>query len=116
MAATTITNLSGLDAVDGITAADEALIKDMILELSRYDLGRAVVPMLFGSIGAEGFANTSEGEVRVQLTATEVLRVNFIPQGANKIKVETLKWVDGAWQLAVRLHTFDDVAFSAYTV
>ena len=88
MTVTSINNLAGLDAVTGITANDETLIIATVQKLLSFDNGKLVGPMLTGAIDAEGFIDIEDGGIRVQLTVATKAQINFIPEGANKIKAE----------------------------
>lgn len=112
MAATNVNNLSGLDAVTGIDAADEVIIKALVGKILAYDRA-SFAPMLHGVIAAEAFIDTDVGDLRIQLTVATVARINFYQLGANKIKAEGFLWKDGAWSLAVRNEVAEG-AFSAY--
>ena len=86
MATTDIDNLDGLDAVDNINAADEALVKSILSDLMFHTHARSQFGLFVGQMAAEGFADVVEGEARITVESPTI-KVSFYHVGAGKTRV-----------------------------
>jgi hypothetical protein len=97
VAVTNINNLDGLDAVDNINAADEVIVKSVLQDFLFHTHARAAATLFIGQMAAEGFANVSDGQVRITVESPTI-KVAFYHVGSYKTRAHMYEKVSGAWR------------------